>query len=159
MRGSIGAAAVRSALKKTGQDWVLRFWGKDGDQQLRKIVAGLKEFVREYRRRFKEAPDVLGLVDENLLMARAFFHRDTLLASCEMKIMVWRLLMGGEIKAVEFRYEAGKRSSVRVQLLSHPGGRGESYESTDALDFRVLRHVGLAGEEGQGRLQGYYVQG
>jgi hypothetical protein len=157
MKASIDAAAVRVALEKTGQDLVLRLWGEDGDQQLRKIAAGLKEFVREYRRRFKETPDVLGLMDENMLRARTFFHQDTLLASCEMKIMVWRLLTGGEIRAVDFRYRAGKRSSVRVQLLSHQDGRRETYESTDALDFRVLRHVGLAGEEGQGRLQGYYV--
>jgi hypothetical protein len=154
MSASIDAAAVRTALEKTGQDKVLRLWSKDGDQKLRKIAAGLKEFVREYRRRFKETPDVLGLLDENELMARAFFHRDTLMASCEMKIMVWRLLMGGEIRAVDFRYRAGKRSAVRVQLLtSPPDWRKETYESADALDFRVLRHVGLAFD----RLQGYYV--
>jgi hypothetical protein len=157
MKASIDAAAVRTALEKTGQDVVLRFWSKDGGRQLRKIAAGLKEFVREYRRRFKESPDILGLMDENTLMAKAFFHYDTLMASCEMKIMVWRLLMGGELRAVDFRYRADKRGSLRVQLLIYPGGRKETYESTDALDFRVLRHFGVAGEPGQGRLQGYYV--
>jgi hypothetical protein len=157
MMASIDATAVRIALEKTGQDHVLRFWSKDGGQQLRKIAAGLKEFVREYRRRFKETPDIFGLMDEYTLMAKAFFHRDTLMASCEMKIMVWRLLMGGEISAVDFRYRAGKRCSVRVQILSHLDSRRETYQSTDALDFRALRHIGLGGEEGQGRLQGYYV--
>lgn len=157
MKASINAAAVRTALEKTGQDHVLRIWSKDGDQQLRKIAAGLNEFVREYRRRFNETPDILGLMDVDSLQRRGFFHRDTLMASCEMKMMVWRLLMGGEIRAVDFRYRAGKPCSLRVQLLSYLDSRRETYESTDALDFRVLRHVGLGGEQGQGRLQGYYV--
>lgn len=157
MKALIDAAAVRIALEKTGQDLVLRLWSKDVGQQLRKIAAGLKEFVHEYRRRFNETPDILGLIDENMLMAKAFFHRDTLMASCEMKIMVWRLLMGGEITAVDFKYRAGKRNTVRVQILSHLDWRKERYESTDILDFRVLRHLGLAGEPGQGSLQGYYV--
>jgi hypothetical protein len=158
MKASIDATAVRTALEKTGQDLFLRLWSRDGDQKLRKIAAGLKQFVHEYRRRFKETPDILGLLDENTPKARAFFHFDTLMASCEMKIMVWRLLMGGEIRAVNFRYRAGKPSSLRVQLqLFSPPWRRETYESTEALDFRVLRHLGLAGEEGQGRLQGYYV--
>src|SRR5262249_40613164 len=133
-------------------------WSREGAQRLREIAAGLKEFVRAYRRRFKETPNVLQLVDENTLKAKAFFHYDTLMASCEMKIMVWRLLMGGEIRGVDFRYRAGKLSLMRIKLLSPPPERrSESYESADALDFRVLRHIGVAGVEGQGRLQGYYA--
>jgi hypothetical protein len=152
MNASIDATVVRAALEKTGQDKVLRLWSKDGEQELRKAAAGLKQFVLQYRRRFRETPDVLGLLDENILKARAFFHFDTLRASCEMKIMVWRLLIGGEIQAVDFRYRAGKRSLLRIQLLSLDW-RKETYESADALDFRVLRHIGVAFD----RLQGYYV--
>ncbi len=156
MRALIDATAVRIALEKTGQDLLLRLWSKDADQMLRKVAGGLKQFVHEYRRRFKETPDILALIDENTPKARAFFHFDTLMASCEMKIMVWRLLMGGEIRSVDFRYRADKRSSLRVHLLSADWQK-ETYESTEALDFRVLRHVGLAGEPQQGRLQGYYA--
>jgi hypothetical protein len=154
MKISIDATAVRTALEKTGQDKVLRLWSKDSQHELRKAAAGLQRFVREYRNRFNETPDILGLLDENAAKARAFFHFDTLTASCEMKIMVWRLLMGGEIRTVDFQYRAGKRSLLRVQLqLFSPPWHKETYESTEALDFRVLRHVGVAFD----RLQGYYV--
>jgi hypothetical protein len=156
MIASINVEAVRTALEKTGQDQLLRLWNRDNGRQLRKIAAGLKDFIREYQRRFKETPDILGLMEENRPKARSFFHYDTLRASREMKIMVWRLLMGGEIGSVDFRYRTGKQSSLRVQLLSLEGRR-ETYESTDTLDFRVLRHFGLAAlGSGQVYLQGYY---
>lgn len=153
---SLDRATVRDALGKTGSGWLLSYWGQDADKHLDKIVAELKGFVQEYRRRFKETPDLFDLVEGNPAKAAAFFQLDTLMASREMKIMVWRLLLGGEIAELEFRYKAGADTSFRVQLVS-PYGEEETYQSEDASDLRVLRHVGLTGVGGQFALQGYYA--
>lgn len=153
---SIDRVRVRAALEKTGSGWLLSYWGQDTDKHLDKIVAELRGFVQEYRRRFKETPDILGLVDVNPAKAAAFFQLDTLSASREMKIMIWRLLLGGDIVELAFRYKAGEPSSLRVCLVT-PYGEEETYQSEDASDFRILRHVGLTGVGEQSLLQGYYA--
>lgn len=153
---SLDRATVRAALEKTGSGWLLTFWGPDADKHLDKLVAELKGFIQEYRRRFKEAPDILELVEVNPAKAAAFFQLDTLMASRTMKIMVWRLLLGGEIAELDFHYKAGEPASFRVRLVM-PVGEEETYQSHDASDVRILRHVGVAGVEGQALLQGYYA--
>lgn len=153
---SLGRATVRAALEKTGSGWLLSYWGHDAKKHLDKIVAELKGFVQEYRRRFEETPDILELVYMNPAKAAAFFQLDTLMASRTMKIMIWRFLLGGEISELEFRYKVRAGSSFRVLLVS-PFGEGEAYTSEDLSDFRVLRHVGLIGAGARSTLQGYYA--
>ncbi len=152
----IDRAAVRAALDKTGNGWLLSYWGQDADKHLNKVVAELKSFVRAYRRRFKDTPDILGLVEVNPIKAAAFFQTDTLLASCEMKIMIWRLLLGSDISELEFRYRVGEPISFRIVLVT-PYGDEETYQSEDASDFRILRHIGVTGVGEQSLLQGYYA--
>jgi hypothetical protein len=147
---------LKDALKRTGYDWLLRYWGRESGKHLEATAAALGAFVREYRRRFKERPDVLGLVEENPLKAAAFLQPDTQLASLEMKVMIWRILLGCEISKIQFRYQAGKSALLRVRLVT-PWGSEETYTSQEASDFRVLRHIGITGAEGDYNLQGYYT--
>jgi len=153
---SLDRATLQAALEKTGSGWLLSYWGQDADKHLDKLVAELKGFVQEYRRRFKETPDLLELVDVNPAKAAAFFQVDTLMASRPMKVMIWRLLLGAEIAELDFQYKAGLGSSFRVQLVS-PYGEEETYQSEETSDLRVLRHVGLTGVGAQFMLQGYYA--
>jgi|SRR5579884_2108929 len=153
---TLDRATVRAALEKTGSGWLLSYWGQDADKQLDKLVAQLKDFAQEYRRRFKETPDLLELVDVNPAKAAAFFQLDTLMASRTMKVMIWRLLLGSEIAELEFRYKADEPASFRIRLVT-PYGEEETYQSNDASDFRILRHIGITGIGGQSTLQGYYA--
>ena len=153
---SLNRGTVRAALEKTGSGWILSYWGQDADKYLDKLVAELKGFVQEYRRRFRETPDLLELVDVNPTKAAAFFQIDALMASRDMKIMIWRILLGCEISELEFRYKAGEPASFNIRLVS-PDGEEEAYQSNDASDVRILRHVGVTGTGGQSILQGYYA--
>jgi hypothetical protein len=153
---SLDRATVRAALEKTGSGWLLSYWGQDAEKNLEKLVTELKGFVQEYRHRFKETPDLIELVEANPVKAAAFFQLDTLLASRGMKVMIWRLLLGSEISELKFRYKAGAAASLLVRLVT-PYGEEETYQSKDASDFRILRHVGVTGVGGQSLLQGYYA--
>ncbi len=74
-----------------------------------------------------------------------------------MKIVVWRILLGWEIERLEFKYEAGQPSLLKVTLRP-PSGRGkEEYTSRHFADFRVLRHFGASGANDQLILSGYYA--
>ena len=58
--------------------------------------------------------DLFGLVETNPTKAAAFFQPDTLQASREMKLMVWRILLGCEIQGIELTStEQGKQSLFR----------------------------------------------
>jgi hypothetical protein len=160
MTTSIDLAHLRVALEKTGNTWLLHYWGAESEKHLKKLAKELEGFQREYKRRFGETPDILGLADVNPTKAAAFFHFDTFLASREMKILIWRLLLGAEIEQVDLKYHAGKDLSLRIVLIAPydiEGDEKETYETTNTSDFRVLRHFGLAGVERHFELQGYYA--
>jgi hypothetical protein len=154
--GTIPPDRLRAALHQTGYDWLVRFWGEDSKHNLEKTASDLEKFLREYQRRYKEQPDVLGLVAQNPTKAAAFLQPDTLLASREMKIMVWRILLGCEIRAIDFKYKQGGETSLRFRLMT-PDGEEETYETHNASDFRVLRHIGITGVGDDSILQGFYA--
>jgi hypothetical protein len=157
----LSKAAMRSQLKsileKAGGGWVFRYWGNDADRNLDKIAVDLRKFVQEYHRRFGEKPDPLTLMEENPQKGVAFFHVDTLLVSVEMKIMIWRILLGCEIAKVEFKYEVGKPPVLSITLSPPYGVDKEHYASQQPADYRVLRHIGATAVNGQLFLQGYYA--
>jgi hypothetical protein len=149
---------IKQALEQTGNSWLFRFWGEAEAKNLEKIRLDLEEFAKEYQRRFGERPDPFELLQVNPWKGAAFFHVDTLSASVEMKVLVWRILLGCEIARVEFRYEAGKPSFVKV-VLRPPYGQGEEeYTSRHFADFWVLRHFGTSGVNDQLHLAGYYAR-
>jgi hypothetical protein len=160
MSAAIDLSQWRTALEKTNNDWLLRYWGAEAEKHLKKVAKDLEGFQREYKRRFGETPDILGLAEVNPTKAAAFFHLDTFLASREMKILIWRLLLGAEVEQVDLKYKAGKDLSLRIVLFAPydiEENEREIYETTNSSDYRILRHFGLAGVEGRFELQGYYA--
>jgi hypothetical protein len=148
---------LKEAIEKAGSAWIFRYWGNDVDKNLDRVAADLERFTREYHRRYRERPDPLELLEVNPLKGAAFFQIDTLMVSIEMKIMIWRILLGCEIAKVEFRYEAGKLPFFSVSLRPPYGDDEERFRGEKASDFRVLRHFGITGVEDQLFLQGYYA--
>jgi hypothetical protein len=160
MTTSINLSQLRGALEKTGNSWLLNYWGAESEKHLKKLAKDLDGFQREYKRRFGETPDVLALAELNPVTAAAFFHMDTLLASREMKILIWRLLLGADIERVDLKYKAGEGLSLRIVLIAPydiEGDEKETYETTKTSDYRVLRHFGFTEVEGRFELQGYYA--
>lgn len=149
-------ARLKEALEEAGSGWIFDFWGGDLDKNLDMVRRDIEDFAREYERRFGDRPDPYNLVQENASKAAAFFQIDTLMASVEMKIMIWRVLLGCEIASVEFGYEAGAKPSLVIQLRPPYGGKLEKYTGQPS-DFRVLRHFGVTHVNGELFLQGYYA--
>src|SRR5258708_2697155 len=91
-------------------------------------TAGLNQFVKEYRNRFGESLDPIQFFDVPVRGA-AFFALDTLRLTTEMKIAVWRVLMGSEIVGVELFVHNHEPSTVRIRLVA-PNGQEELYSSS-----------------------------
>jgi hypothetical protein len=149
---------LEAALVKYGNRLLLQYWGTAKKKHLEQIRRDLNQFVKEYKKRFpeEEKPDPFALLDANPTKAGAFFHLDTLLASLEMKIMIWRILIGFEIDQVDLAYKAGKKMSLRF-VLRCPGRDAEHYETENSADLRVLRHFSLTAVNESYVFQGYYA--
>jgi hypothetical protein len=99
----------------------------------------------------------LQLLAVNPLIGAAFFQFDTLWLSTELKVMVWRILLGCENIRVEFRYQAGQKPSLKVTLRPPYGQGEEEYTGREPADFLALRHFGSSSIDDQLFLQGYYA--
>ena len=157
MTNALKKERLRGALRDAGSGWILEFWGKDQDKNLDVVLSDLDRFQREYLRRFRDTPDPFALIEENVLKGSAFFQVDTLRLSVEMKVMVWRILLGCEIKRMELQYEAGRSFSLLFVLQPPYSQDDEEYRSAEPSDFRVLRHFGSTGVNDTLFLQGYYA--
>lgn len=149
---------LKEAISQSGNAWLFRFWGRAERQNLSKLRSEITEFMDEYERRFGQRPDPFDLLALTPWKGAAFFHVDTLAASLQIKIAVWRILAGFKIIRVDFRWQEGQSSNFQVVLRPPGGSQGsdETYESNHWADFRVLRHFGPSAVDQKLYLAGYY---
>jgi hypothetical protein len=156
MSAAIDRAQVRRAIEDAGESWLLNFWGPDSDRNLEAVGQQIREFQEQYAKRFGERPDPFALFQSQPFKAKAFFQNDTFMVSAEMKVMIWRILLGCEIAEVEFKYTLDQAPSLRITLQT-PDGQRETYSGKSVWDFKVLRHFGASSRDDRLILQGYYA--
>ena len=88
---------LKAALQTAGSGWLLDYWGGDAEKRLDQILVELNAFAAEYEQRFGEKPEPLALLHQDQHKGKAFFQADTFVASVDMKILIWRILLGCEI--------------------------------------------------------------
>lgn len=162
MTTPINRETLREALRQTGNDRPFR--GAHNDQyldlQLDLWCAGLRAFVDEYSKRFGEMLDPFAWLPVSPLKAKAFFQIDTLNLSPEMKIAVWRILLGSEIRALETVFRPEEEKTDLCLVLRPPyadAGAYETYQSDKPDDIRLIRHLGTIRVNNRLELQGYYA--
>jgi len=152
---------LEKALVDAGHSRLIEYWGTGKTAFLTNIQKGLNSFVDEYAKRYADRPNPFLLLEENPIKGRAFFQFDTLSASVEMKIMVWRILLGYDVIKVDFHYDQNQEPVLSIQLRNpYAVGQDEEYEEYRAkhwADFRVLRHLGTVKSDGRLRFEGYYA--
>jgi hypothetical protein len=153
----IDPSELKVALESAGASWIIGWHGHEERTHLDEMCADLTEFVEEYQRRFREPPDPLGLLRRNPVKGMAFFQLDTFRVSLEMKIMIWRILVGCRVESVRFEYAVSHPFRVEVQLRTPDGTVEGPYIGARPQDFRVLRHFGAIEVNGDVQLDGYYA--
>jgi hypothetical protein len=149
---------IKSAIISSGEAWLSETPDVHQQQILDQITREVGAFQTEYQRRFGVEPDPFELIATDPLRGRAFFQTDTLRTSMEVKIMVWRLLLGCEIRRIHFDYDS-EGETVLTFVLKTPDGEEEFYKGEPFRDFGVLRHLGsfATSPDNQFRVQGYYA--
>jgi|SRR5579864_3810260 len=153
MNQSITQERLREAIRVIGSGWLADVPENLQVQMLEDFCRGLNEFVEQYSLRFKETPDPFALRDP--LKGRAFFDFDTLRASTNIKILIWRILLGYEIGRVHLDYDSESETKLTFWLQTPEGD--EEYSGVPFQDFPVLRHFGILTANGRFLLQGFYA--
>jgi hypothetical protein len=150
---------IKEAVEAAGNAWLFESAGTHLDQILGQLEQGIEEFVVAYQAQFgeRQRPDPFGLLETNRAKGMAFFQVSTLRASVPMKIMIWRILQGCEVKRVEFHYDSETESTLSIVLQTPYGEEDPPYTGDPLRDFGVLRHFGATGVNGRLLLQGYYA--
>lgn len=159
MNASTEPDEVAEAFKKTGGAWILEM--SDRGAILDQVAKEIDEFIAAHKARFgNEGPsNPFVLLEANPSKAAAFFQTFTgATISTEMRVMVWEVLLGADILAVEFDHDCRRGTRLRVTLnSSRRSPREQAYASDNLWDFQVFRHFGLLGVDGVPILDGYYA--
>jgi hypothetical protein len=147
--------SLRHILEASDATWKHALSEPVGEQWLTNVAERLDAFAAEYERRFGNRPDPLRAFSADPVDVAAFFQIDTVTASIEIMIMVWRVLSGCELERIDFNYVKDRAWHLKVELRTPDGGR-EAYQGTEPFDFKVLRHFGVSASNGRLLLLGYY---
>jgi len=141
----------RAGLKRT-MDEAKEFWGDGAPQFFEGLAETLSHAFSLYGKRFQTMQSAIpplnevGItetLDNNPHKLRAFLQALEETTSPAMLVMVWRIIHGDDIKAVDLSYEENQSFRLRVRLEEQGGGQTSSYDSDKINDARLLRHLGI----------------
>lgn len=155
---------LETLFRKNGLGWMIDIYAPK-DQAIPAYLDLLARIAAEFRLRcgvaVSFAPEVLHAeAERNPHKVQAFLQLLRPNRSPAMLVMVWRVLQGLTIRAVEMNYR--ERDSFRLSFtLVRPGDGGrdqlETYESTDIDDAALVRHLGVTKVDGKPLFDGFYA--
>jgi hypothetical protein len=154
-------ARIEDAFNRTDCAWVLDYPEPTDSGREKLLIAVAKEideFRQSYHERFGDWPDPFQLVTDNREKATAFFEIFSgPPLSTNMRVLIWRLLEGLEIRTINWQYEKKRQFFCAKFVIGRRGGDDEVYETEHPWDFTVLRHLGMLTVSGALVLDGYYA--
>lgn len=141
----------RAGLKRT-MDEAKEAWGDGAPQFFEGLTETLSLAFSRYAERFPSMQStnpplnergIAETLNNNPHKLRAFLQALEETTSPEMLVMVWRIIHGDDIKAIDMSYEESQSFRLRVQLEEQGGGQTSSYDSDKINDARLLRHLGI----------------
>lgn len=143
---------VARAFKLSGCSWVLHM--VDHTTLLQQAAHEIDEFIETCRARYGEVPDPFSLLEQNPSKGAAFFRIFVgVPITLDIRVLVWRLLLGASICSFSLQYRRGQQPQIRVELEEE---HGRPFESHSLWDFQALRNLGVLAIDGTPILDGYY---
>jgi hypothetical protein len=148
-------ANIARLLEVSGIGWLLQ---EDRDVRLRQIAAEITELSSELSRRL--APAKIDLLGEMLKEPEALKPLVQMFASptsCVMRAMVYCVLRGMEISAIDFSYRLKRTVTLTVSVQNDVTGQELTFESDLVWDAEILRHLGIMAMGKKPILHGFYA--
>ncbi|HYO65530.1 MAG TPA: hypothetical protein VEU33_05560 [Archangium sp.] len=146
---------MRQLFDTAGVGWALK---EGAETEARRYLQEIQAVQAEYERLLSEplaSPLFEQLVEESEALTPLIqaFASPT---SASIRVMIYCILKGAEIRRVHYAYELERRSHLTIDVeLSD--GRSLRFESEDLWDAEVLRHFGMTKRGGRPILEGYYA--
>lgn len=140
-------------------------WGDESPQYFEGRAEVLSRAFGEYAKRFPQssqsvpALDERGMaetLDDNPHKVKAFLQALEETNSPALLVMVWRIIHGDSISALEMSYKASQNFRLRVQLEEPETGHTSPYDSDEIEDARLLRHLGIVNVNQQPVFTGFF---
>lgn len=153
---------LEDVIRDSGEMWMLdQFPSREqGLNHIRTTIEAVRQAAHARGLSAQKMPSEEGLVREygrNPAHVRAFFQALSGTCTPQMLLMVWRILQGVSIKAVNLSYGYQGSFSASIVLQAIDGTNDPPYESTDIFDFALFRHLGILKIDGKPVLEGFYA--
>ncbi|MGK3967047.1 hypothetical protein WMF38_23100 [Sorangium sp. So ce118] len=142
-------------LEASGVGWLLQ---QDRDVRLRQIDTEIAELSSELSRRLAPAKiDALGEMLNEPDAMKPLVQMFASPTSCEMRAMVYCVLRGMEIAAIDFSYRLKRTVALTVSVKNDITGQELTFESDLVWDAEILRHLGIMTMGKKPVLHGFYA--
>jgi hypothetical protein len=154
-------SSLERMLRESELGWMID-WCPPPSAVVPALTRCLEEATTEARSRFGSggpqitADALASQYKANPDKVRAFLQALVITRSPHMLLMVWRIIEGMEIGAVELTYELQAKFHMRVALRDPGDGKEEVYESDQIDDAALLRHFGISTMNGAPVFDGFY---
>jgi hypothetical protein len=158
---SNSAEVLEKLLRDNELKWLIDWWLPPG-QAIPALLGLLNAATKESRRLLgSSGPEftVDMLVNEsqqNAHKVKAFLQALGDTRKPEMLVMVWRILQGMRIQAIDMSYQERNHFRLRCVLNSPYENKPETYESSDIVDAMLLRHLGIMEMDNGPVFEGFY---
>lgn len=146
---SSAPTTLDEAIRDAGEGWLIDSFTPP-ELAIGHIQQTLAAVQHEAQRRLGvDAPTNIsesGLLEEyrrNPLKVRGFFQALGGTRTPGMLLMVWRIIQGMEVRAIQMNYQRQQSFEVQVILESPYGEQDEPYVSQKIQDFALFRHIGI----------------
>jgi hypothetical protein len=142
-------------LEQSGVGWLL---AESRDIRLEQIGREIDETAQEIARRLPlPGLDLLAEIRADPRGLEPLIQLFASPTSTEMRAMVYCVLRGMEISAIEFAYQIKSTVSLRVELEHNVTGEKLTFCSAVVWDAEILRHIGIMTIGKQPLLHGFYA--
>jgi hypothetical protein len=147
-------------------DSAVEIYGEDATQYVAGLTSTLEKTLKVYLERFStpnETPipnyaSAQSMTKENPHKLRAFLQALLEVGDPEMLVMVWRVLHGDIVLAVNMNFRDHERFELTVELQTSGADVGiQRYQSQDFNSASLLHHFGRVCVDGHPRFLGFFA--
>jgi len=148
-------AKLQSIFQACDVGWVFQEAAEERGQQILREMLDVDEWFAQAFSRPLEPP-LEQAISGDTIRFKPLVQSFASPMTAPIRTMIFCVLGGAQVKAVQFDYDYCKRSVLRVSVELN-SGEIATFESNEIWDFEALRHFGLMKMGNNPVIDGYYA--
>jgi hypothetical protein len=147
--------SIASLLERGGVGWAIR---SDRESRLTQIAQDIVEVSSVLGARLgRQNFALLAEMQREAAPLKPLIQLFVSPTSAEMRAMVYCVLRGMDIKAIDFSYRKKSSLTLDIVLSDSTTGRELTFSSDNTWDAEILRHIGIMTASAKPVLHGFYA--